>query len=80
MVSFIAKTNETVATRLPSHSVRHDLGRLARRESGLEERDEDKFVNFWSQVADENAKFGAAVVTVLIIFRQYQGDRVRNKQ
>lgn len=63
LIALITKANEAVAARLASHGIRHDLGRLARRKAGLEERDQHEFVNFGAEVADEDGELGAAVVT-----------------
>lgn len=65
LVVFIGKAHEPVAAALARHGVGHDLGRLARGEASLEERDQDIFVDLGAKVADEDAVLGAAVVAIV---------------
>src|SRR6187402_3444800 len=62
LVRLLTEANEAVSARLTGHSVGHDLGRLARRETGLEERHEDELVDLGSEVANEDAILRAAIV------------------
>lgn len=64
LVVLVGETNEAVAATLAGHGIGHDLSRLARRESSLEERDQDVFIDLRTKIADEDAELGAAIVTV----------------
>lgn len=62
LVVLVGEANETIATALARHGVGHDLGRLARRESSLEERNQDVLVDLGAKVANENAVLGATII------------------
>jgi hypothetical protein len=65
LIIFAGKSNKPVAARLPCLLVCHDFCRLARREASLEEGDKDKFINFMSQIADENGIFRATIIATI---------------
>jgi hypothetical protein len=62
LVVLVREANETVAAALARHGVGHDLCRLARGETALEERDQDVLVDLRTKVADEDAVLGATIV------------------
>jgi hypothetical protein len=62
LIVLVREANETVAAALARHGVGHDLGRLARRESSLEERNQDILVDLGAKVANENAVLGATII------------------
>jgi len=66
LVSLVRKSDETVAARKATDGVGHDLGRLARGETTLENADENVFVDLRAEVADEDGELGSAVVTAAI--------------
>jgi hypothetical protein len=63
LVILIGKANEPVATALTGHGIGHDLSRLAGRETRLEQRNQDVFVDLGAKIADENTILGTSVVT-----------------
>jgi hypothetical protein len=62
LVVLVREANETVAAALTAHGIGHDLGRLARGETSLEERNQDVLVDFGAKVTHENAVLGAAII------------------
>ena len=54
LVTLIGEADEAVATRHAGDRISHDLGRLARWESGLEKRDQDIFVDLWAKITNED--------------------------
>lgn len=67
LVALIREANETVSTGHAGDGVSHDLGRLARWESGLEERDQDIFVDLWAEVTNEDRELRSAVITTMVV-------------
>ena len=67
LVALIREANEAIATGHARDRISHDLGRLARWESGLEKRDQDVFVDLWAKVTNENRKLGSTVITTRIV-------------
>jgi hypothetical protein len=65
LVVLIGETNKAIATALTRHGIGHDLGRLARGEASLEERNQDILVDLRSEIAHEDAVFGATVISVV---------------
>lgn len=65
LVILIGKAHESIAAALSRHGVGHDLGRFARREPSLEERDQNILVDLGAKVAHEDAVLGSAVVAVV---------------
>lgn len=63
LVTLIREPDETIAARLSSVGVRHDLGALARREAGLEQGDQDVLGDLGTQITNEDGELGATVVT-----------------
>lgn len=63
LIGLIREADEAVAARHSTDRVGHDLGGLAGREPALEEGDEDVFVDFRTQVTDEDGELRATVVT-----------------
>jgi len=63
LVVLVGEANETVATGHAADGVGHDLGGLARRETALEERDEDVFIHLGAEVPNEDGVLGTTVVT-----------------
>ena len=63
LIALIGKADEAVSTRHAGNRIGHDLGRLARRESSLEERDKDVFVDLWAEIADEDRELGSSLIT-----------------
>ena len=63
LVALVGKADEAVSTRHARDGVGHDLGGLARREPGLEERDENVLVDLWAEVANEDGVLGASLIT-----------------
>jgi hypothetical protein len=70
LVGFVTEPNKSVSTGLAGHGVGHDFGRFAGRETRLEERYQDEFVDLGTEVSDENAKFGAAVIAGSLVSRK----------
>lgn len=64
LITLFGEANETVATRLASVGIGHDLGGLARWEAGLEERHQNVLGDLWSEVANEDGELRAAIVAV----------------
>lgn len=62
LIALVGEANETVAAGHARKRIGHDLCRLARRETALEEGDQDVFVNFGAQIADEDGVLGTTVV------------------
>lgn len=62
LVVLVREANETVAAALARHGVGHDLCRLARGETTLEERDKNVLVDLRTKVANEDAVLGATIV------------------
>ena len=67
LVVLVREADETITTALARHGIRHDLSRLARRESGLEERNQDIFVDLRAKVTNENAVFRSTIITAQIL-------------
>lgn len=63
LVVLVGESNETIASALARHGVRHDLCGLARGESSLEQRNQDIFVDLGTKIANEDAVLRATVVT-----------------
>ena len=63
LVGLVSETDEAIAAGDTGDGVEHDLGGLAGREPALEEGDEDVFVDFRTQVTDEDGELRATVVT-----------------
>lgn len=64
LVLLVGEADEAISARHAADRIGHDLGRLARRESGLEERDQDIFIDLWSKITDEDGVLRSAVVTI----------------
>lgn len=64
LVLLVGEADEAISARHAADGVGHDLGRLARRESRLEERNQDIFIDLWSKVTDEDGVLRSAVVTI----------------
>jgi len=62
LVVLIGKADKPIATALAGHGIGHDLSRLAGWEARLEERNQNVFVDLGSEVTNEDAVFGTAVV------------------
>lgn len=62
LVVLVGEADETVAAGHAADGVSHDLGRLARREAALEERDEDVFVHLGAEVTNEDGVLGTTVI------------------
>ena len=62
LITLIGKTNKAISTRHARDGIGHDLGRFARRESGLEERDENVFVDLRAEITNVNGELGASLV------------------
>lgn len=65
LILLVGEANETVAAGLAGLLVGHDLGRLARGETSLEQGDQDELINLMAEVADEDRVFGAAVIAAV---------------
>jgi hypothetical protein len=65
LILFIAEADETITARLASLLIGHDLGRLARRESSLEEGHEDEFIDLMAEITDKDRELWAAVVAAI---------------
>lgn len=63
LILLIGKTNETVTARHSRDWVGHDLCRLAGWKACLEKGNEDVFVDFWSEITDEDGEFWSTVIT-----------------
>ena len=63
LVVLIREANEAVAAALARHGIGHDLGRLARREAGLEKGHKDVFIDLGAEIADEDGVLRTAVLT-----------------
>ena len=66
LILFVGESDESVAARHAADGVGHDFGRLARRETILEERHQNVFVDFRAQVANENGVFGTTVIATIV--------------
>jgi hypothetical protein len=62
LVSLVAKADESVATRHSRDWISHDLGRFARWKAGLEERNQDVFVDLWTEIAYEDGELRATII------------------
>lgn len=62
LILLVRESDKSVSARHSADGVGHNLGRLARRESRLEERDEDVFVDFRAEITDKDGVLGSAVV------------------
>lgn len=62
LVALIGETHKPVATGHARDGIGHNLGRLARREARLEERNEDILVDLRAKVANKDRVFGTAVI------------------
>lgn len=65
LVALIGKSNEAVAARHARKRVGHDLGRLARRETALEERHKDVFVDLGAKIADKDGVLRSTVISAI---------------
>lgn len=63
LVIFIAESDESISAALTRHGVRHDFGALARRETSLEERHQDVFIDLGAKVADKDGVLGATILS-----------------
>jgi hypothetical protein len=63
LVVLVGETDETVTTGHAADGVGHDLGRLARGETALEQRDEDVLVDLGTEVTNEDGVLGTTVIT-----------------
>ena len=63
LVLLIGEPDEAISTRHSRNRVGHDFGRLARGEAVLEQRDKNKLVHFWAEVANKDGVFRWAVLT-----------------
>ena len=63
LVILVGEANKAVSAALARHGIRHDLSRLAGGETSLEERNQDIFVDFGAEVANEDAILGATIVS-----------------
>lgn len=66
LVVLVREANEAIAARHATDGVGHDLGGLARREATLEERNEDVFVDFRSEITDKDRVFRSTLITASI--------------
>lgn len=64
LVLLVGEANEAISTRHSADRVGHDLGRLARREPGLEEGDQDIFIDLWSKITNEDGVLRSAVIAI----------------
>lgn len=54
LVSLVREANKAVSARLASVGIGHDLGTLAGREAGLEQRDQNEFSDLRAKIANED--------------------------
>jgi hypothetical protein len=62
LVALIGEANEAIATGHAGKRIGHDFGRLARREAALEKWYQDVFVDFGTEIANEDRILGGAIV------------------
>jgi hypothetical protein len=65
LITFLGEAYKAVATRLAGNSIRHDLGRLARGEAVLKQRNQNELINLRTEIADKDGVLGAAVITAI---------------
>ena len=70
LVLLIGEADEAIATRNAGDRIGHNLGRLAGRKTILEQGDEDKLVDFGTEISDKDGVFSRAFLTAASI-RQY---------
>jgi hypothetical protein len=63
LVDFVGEADEAIAPRHAGYGVSHNFGRFAGWEAALKEGNEDKFVDFWTEIADKDGILGPAVIT-----------------
>lgn len=63
LIVLVGEAHKAIASALAGHGIRHDLGRLARWEAGLEKRDQDVFVDLRAEVTHKDAVLGSTVIT-----------------
>lgn len=63
LVVLVREANKTVTAGHAADGVGHDLGGLARRETALEQRDKDVFVDLRAEITDKDGVFGTTVIT-----------------
>jgi hypothetical protein len=63
LIILVGKANESIASALAGHGIRHNLGRLARGEACLEQGNEDILVDLGAKITNEDAVFGTSIVT-----------------
>lgn len=80
LVILIRETDESVPTRHAADGIGHDLGGFARRESVLEQRNQDVFVDLGTKITNEDGELGATVITAmgedLTLTRYILSDRI----
>ena len=64
LVVLIREANKAVAARLARHGIGHDLGRLARGETGLEKGNKDIFVDLGAKISNEDGVLRSLVTEV----------------
>ena len=62
LILLFGESDETIASGHARQRIGHDLSGFAGRESALEERDEDVFVDFRTEIADKDAVLGSSIV------------------
>lgn len=63
LIRLIREPDEAVASALTRDGIRHDLGRLAAGEAGLEKRNQDILIHFGTKVTDEDRVLRATIIT-----------------
>jgi hypothetical protein len=84
LVTLIGESNEAISTGHSRNRISHDLGRLARRESGLEKRHENVFIDLRAKIANEDREFRATLITTVIVSKNFaasmEGLRYMNRE
>ncbi len=62
LIALVREADEAVAAGHAAHGIRHDLGRLAGRESTLEQRHQHVLVDLGAEITDEDGKLGTTIV------------------
>lgn len=63
LITFLREAYKSIATRHSRDRIGHYLGRLARRESALEQRNQDIFINLWPKITNKDRKLWSTIIT-----------------
>jgi len=67
LVRLIGKANEAVTSRHGRNGICHDFGGLAGRETSLEERNQDVFIDLGAKITNEDRVFWTTIITTTTV-------------